>query len=74
MKHPKLATETLLICSILDAHFEGMWQRVDAGTWRLQRFSRFPHFTDWCSEAFLQLLRNQNFNRLSCRCTPVTSA
>jgi hypothetical protein len=21
----------LVICSILDAHFEGMWQQVDAG-------------------------------------------
>src|SRR5260370_39496638 len=40
----------------------------------IERFSRFPRFTDWCSGAFLQLLRNQNFNRLSCRCTPVTSA
>src|SRR5258708_26584248 len=51
-----------------------MWQRVNAGTRRLQRFSKFPRFTAWCSGAFLQLLRNQNFNRLSCRCTPVTSA
>src|SRR5260370_38564369 len=50
-----------------------MWQRVNAGTRRLQRFSKFHRFTDWCSGAFLQLLRNQNFNRLSCRCTPVTS-
>jgi hypothetical protein len=25
----KVATETWLICSILDAHFEGMQQRVD---------------------------------------------
>ncbi len=61
MKHPKSATETWLICSILDAHFEGMWQRVAAGTWRLQRFSKFPRFTDFCSGAFLQLLRNQKF-------------
>jgi glyoxylase-like metal-dependent hydrolase (beta-lactamase superfamily II) len=38
-----------------------------------ERFSKFPRFTAWCSGAFLQLLRNQNFNRLACRCTPVTS-
>src|SRR5258708_6121497 len=27
-----------------------------------------------CSGAFVQLLCNQNFNGLSCRCTPITSA
>jgi hypothetical protein len=27
-----------------------------------------------CSGAFVQLLCSQNFNGLSCRCTPITSA
>ena len=40
------------------------------------RSAELPHC--WahshCSEAFVQLLCNQNFSRLSCRCTPITSA
>jgi len=46
---------------------------VDAGN-DAYNVSKFPRFTAWCSGAFLQLLRNQNFNRLSMRGTPVTSA
>src|SRR5260370_29691316 len=36
--------------------------------------ANFPVSQPGVRGAFLQLLRNQNFNPLSCRCTPLTSA
>jgi hypothetical protein len=40
------------------------------------RSDELPHCwaNSHCSEAFVQLLCNQNSNGLSCRCTPITSA
>jgi len=40
------------------------------------RSDTIPHFCAkrHCLGAFVQLLCNQNFNGLSCRCTPITSA
>jgi hypothetical protein len=87
-EHPKSTMETSLICSILDAHFEGMRQRQTVAR-AYNGLANYPfhslvfginklrsdkmHFCG-AKKPDRQHLCNQNFNGLSRRCMSITRA